>query len=346
MQATFTDTQEALRAAVGDLLGDHATPEKTRAAAFDGVGFDPELWRRLVAMGVTDLPGSVEESIVAEELGGVVAAVPYVEHQVATALVAATDNGHPLLDHLRTGERVAVWATDTQLVLVDGRLEGTLRRVPHAQAATDVLAIVSGDEGERVVAFDLADATVQALATMDATRPLFDLTVTTSPEWIGAPGGPPPDTHGVRAYAAMLYAHDLLGVAQRCLELGTEYARTRSQFGRVIGSYQAISHRLADMFVEIEVARSHGYHAAWAVGAGEPVAELAVSQAKAATSVAAVRCAEGAIQVYGGTGFTWEHDLHLYLKRARSSAACYGSAEEHRRRMADLMGSWSADAQI
>jgi alkylation response protein AidB-like acyl-CoA dehydrogenase len=342
VRATFTDTQEALREAVRDLLGDHATLEKTRAVAVDGPGFDPGLWRRLTAVGANDLPGPVEEGIVAEELGKVVAAVPYAEHQTAVALVAAAEAAHPLLEELRTGESVAVWADDTQLVRVDDRVEGTLRRVPHGRAATHLLAAVGVDDHQRLACIPVADTDAAPLPTMDLTRPLVDLTVSARPEWIGGPFSAPSELVG--PHAAVLYAHDLVGVGQRCLELGAGYARTRSQFGRAIGSFQAVSHRLADMFVEIESARSHAYHAAWAVGADEPVAELAASQAKAAASVAAVRCAEGALQVHGGVGFTWEHDLHLYLKRARSSAALHGGASEHRRRMADLMGSWSSAA--
>jgi alkylation response protein AidB-like acyl-CoA dehydrogenase len=120
--------------------------------------------------------------------------------------------------------------------------------------------------------------------------------------------------------------------------MAVAYARDREQFGRPIGTYQAVSHRLVDMFVALESARSHAYHAAWAMSAGADVAALAASQAKAAASDAAVACAQGAIQVHGGIGFTWEHDLHLYLKRARSGSAAWGTASTHRRRIADLIG--------
>jgi alkylation response protein AidB-like acyl-CoA dehydrogenase len=120
--------------------------------------------------------------------------------------------------------------------------------------------------------------------------------------------------------------------------MAVAYARMREQFGRPIGSYQAISHRCADMFVALESARSHAYYAAWAVACGAGDAELAAAQAKAAASDAAVFCAQSNIQVHGGIGFTWEHDAHLYLKRARWGAAFLGTAAAHRRRIADLMG--------
>jgi len=336
VRANFTDTQDALREAVRDLLADHAGSAAVRAAAFDGDGFDADLWHLLVGMGVTDLPGAVEQGIVAEEIGRVVAPVPYVEHQVATAALASAGDGHDLLAQFTSGAALGVYAPGQAVRLEAGNLYGRLSAVPHAAAATHL--VVDADDGDRqVLAVVEAGGTRRTtLPTMDRTRPLADVVLDAAAVLVvpadAVPSAPASLT------AATLYSHDLVGVGQTCLDMGVAHARTREQFGRVIGTYQAVSHKLVDMYVALESARSHAYHAAWAVAAGEEVAELAAGQAKASASHAAVMCAEGAIQVHGGIGFTWEHDLHLYLKRARSSAVLAGATSAHLRRIADLIG--------
>jgi alkylation response protein AidB-like acyl-CoA dehydrogenase len=155
---------------------------------------------------------------------------------------------------------------------------------------------------------------------------------------VGRRDAAPEALGAAQLFGSVALACELVGIAQVTLDSAVTHAKLREQFGRPIGSYQAISHRCADMFVALELARSHAYYAAWAVEAGAEDTELAASQAKAAASDAAVFCAESNIQIHGGVGFTWEHDAHLYLKRARCSAALGGTASGHRRRIADLMG--------
>ena len=154
----------------------------------------------------------------------------------------------------------------------------------------------------------------------------------------GRPDAAPTALGAAQLFGAVALASELVGVAQATLDMAVAHARLREQFGRPIGSYQAISHRCADMFVALESARSHAYYAAWAVATGAADAELAAARAKASASDAAVFCAQSNIQVHGGIGFTWEHDAHLYLKRARAGAGALGTAAAHRRRIADLMG--------
>ncbi|MBW3606248.1 MAG: acyl-CoA/acyl-ACP dehydrogenase [Actinobacteria bacterium] len=332
MQAAFTDTQDALREAVADLLGDHATGEDVRSIAFDGAGFDADLWSRLVAMGVTDLPGAVEEGVVAEELGGAVAPVPYVEHLVALAALRAAAPDHAMVATLSGGDAIGVLAADGVLRIEDGAAHGDLRHVPHGGAATHLVAIADDGRRQVLVVLDATATTRTGLPTMDRTRPLVDIGV----DGVGVEVIDAADVRSPASLtAAVLYAHDLVGVGQACLDMAVAYARDREQFGKPIGTYQAVSHRLVDMFVALESARSHTYHAAWATAADDDVAALAASQAKASASDAAVSCAQGAIQVHGGIGFTWEHDLHLYLKRARSGSALWGTASQHRRQVAD-----------
>jgi alkylation response protein AidB-like acyl-CoA dehydrogenase len=337
VRATFTDTQDALREAVRDLLADHAGRDRVRAVALDGDGFDADLWSLLTQMGVTDLPGLVEQGVIAEELGRVVAPVPYVEHVVAVSALTAVAPGHELLSPLTSGAAIAVYAAGQPVRVDDGAVSGRLVRVPNAAAATYLL--VDARYGDRpALAVVEADATSRkALPTMDRTRPLADVAIDGVPATLVADGDASAAGGQAAQVAATLYAHDLIGVGQTCLDMGVEHARTRAQFGKVIGTYQAVSHRLVEMYVALESARSHAYHAAWAVSAGEAVAQLAASQAKAAAADAAVLCAQDAIQVHGGIGFTWEHDLHLYLKRARSGSVLWETASEHRRRIADLI---------
>jgi alkylation response protein AidB-like acyl-CoA dehydrogenase len=136
---------------------------------------------------------------------------------------------------------------------------------------------------------------------------------------------------------SVLLAVEQVGAAQHLLDLAVEYAKSRLQFGRPIGSFQAVKHRLADVMVDIEHARSAAYHAIWALTDGSDDAALAASIAQATASAAFVRAATDAIQTLGGIGFTWEHQAHLYFKRATTDAALLGSAEQHRSRVADLV---------
>jgi alkylation response protein AidB-like acyl-CoA dehydrogenase len=132
-------------------------------------------------------------------------------------------------------------------------------------------------------------------------------------------------------------AAELAGTAQRVLEMSVDYAKVRQQFGRPIGSYQAVSHRCADMLVMVESARSLAYHAAWALDNDVPEAPLAAAMAKAYAGDAARTVASLGLQVHGGIGFTWEHDIHLFLKRAKWGEATLGDASHHRERVAQLL---------
>ena len=143
-------------------------------------------------------------------------------------------------------------------------------------------------------------------------------------------------THALQVGAALL-AVEQVGAAQHLLDLSVEYAKSRLQFGRPIGSFQAVKHRLADDLVALEHARSTAYHAVWALDDGTDDPALAVSIAQATCSAAFTRIATDTIQVHGGIGFTWEHQAHLYYKRAYTDAALLGSAEQHRERVAELV---------
>jgi alkylation response protein AidB-like acyl-CoA dehydrogenase len=318
MDVTFTPEQDALRAAVRDLLADHSTRERVREVSGSETGSDPSLYRRLAELGAADLPGMVELGVVLEECGRVLAPVPIVS-AVGIALPALAAAADELAGQVRTGTAIPVLAVDLDLV-------------PEAHVATHVVWA----DGDDLLVAEAGDCAVEVLETMDSLRRLCRVSTegVQRQRFAGAARAALAAAHRQGAVAV---AHELVGVAQATLDMAVAHARQREQFGRPIGAYQAISHRCADMFVAVESARSHAYFAAWAIDAHDPGADLTASQAKASASHAAVVCAEGCIQVHGGIGFTWEHDAHLYLKRARSGAALLGTASQHRRRIADLL---------
>jgi alkylation response protein AidB-like acyl-CoA dehydrogenase len=339
MDATFTEEQEALRAAVRKLLADHCATTWVREVMASDTGTDLGLYLRLVEIGATDLPGLVELGAVLEECGHAIAPVPLVS---AAGIAAPALEGAGLADLVagaRAGEIVPVFAVDSEGTLRDGAVTGTFRHVPEAHVASVIALLASEAGASRLVVVDSSEAQVDVLPTMDMTRRLCTVrleraaVVAAGPPGQGRAARQAAELHGMAALS-----YELIGVAQACLDMAVAHAKTREQFGKPIGAYQAVSHRCADMFVMLESARSHAYYAGWAVQEGTADAALAASQAKAAAGEAAVACAQGAIQVHGGIGFTWEHDLHLYLRRARSGAALLGSPSYHRRRIADLMG--------
>ena len=192
-------------------------------------------------------------------------------------------------------------------------------------------------EADRLVAVDLRDCKPEAEPAMDLTRTLGWLR---ADALAGAPrlevGGPDAVTRHLDV-AAVAYAAELLGLAQRALDLSVAYARERVQFGRPIGSFQAVKHRCADMLVDVEGMRSAVYWAAWCVAVGDADASVAASTAKCWCSDAADRVMASALQVHGGIGFTWENDIHLYLKRAHLDGLSFGDATFHRARLAGLL---------
>ena len=274
--------------------------------------------------------------------------------RTATLAWAEADGPVALVDV----EAVSVTASRT----LDGwALTGTKRFVPDLAAVSDVIVVARAEDGVGLWRVDLragteggADggaavaaavgatvgaavgATVGATvvvprSTMDRTRRLGDLVLTATPATLlVSPGQAKPVLEQVRLRALAALAGEAVGVAERCLEIAAEYTKTRQQFGRVIGTYQGVSHRIADIFVALQLARSLAYWAAWAVSVGAAEAPLACAAAKSAAGEAAVFAAENAIQAMGGIGFTWDHPLHRYYKRALGIDAFEGYGREHR----------------
>jgi len=324
MNFDLTDDQRAIQRTARDFLAARYTPETIRAIALDGQP-DPH-WDAIVELGWPDVAelGIVELAVVAEQLGYALAPSPLAAHWAAKLL-------HPELEGRGT---VAQWDADggadpeVSTLRADGSsLTGTKIAVPNAEGADTIIVTA---EGGRHFAVAAADVTIEPARALDATRPLFTVTLdgTAGIELTGTDFG--------RAWhaIAVMAAAESVGVAARVTQTTVEYAKERKQFGRAIGSYQAVSHACAQMFLETEGARSVTYWAAWALDHDPETAYMAANSAKAYASDAAVNVARSALQVHGGIGFTWEHDLHLFLKRAEANAHAYGDARWHREQVA------------
>jgi alkylation response protein AidB-like acyl-CoA dehydrogenase len=221
-----------------------------------------------------------------------------------------------------------------------GALSGTKVHVPDLTSVTDVVVLAA----DGIFAVDLAanPGVVAARSTMDTTRRLGELRLDATPSRKLDVG---PDMIGVvRRQALALLACESVGVAQQALDLAAAYTKERQQFGRIIGTYQGVSHRVANTFVSLQLARSMAYWAAWAVSAGDRDADLAVAGAGAAAGEGAVFACEQSIQAHGGIGFTWEHALHRYYKRAQWNNGFEGTGRAHRAAIADRILASSGSA--
>lgn len=362
----FSDEQNQLRAAVRAFCADHVDESSVRAAMESDPPFDAKVWSRLgselgvLGMAVPESAGGaggnlVDQAVAVEQLGAALACGPLfgTVYLAIPALVAAS-GGEELLGPLVDGTRTAAFAVrddagafDASSVEVQAvpteqgwALSGTVERVVDAGAADVLLVAATTPDGVGLFVVEADSLGVQRirLTTLDLTRPQATVGLLDAPAQLIA--GPEEAerviTHALQVGAALL-AVEQVGAAQHLLDLSVDYAKNRLQFGRPIGSFQAVKHRLADDLVALEHARSTAYHAVWALSDGSDDPALAVSIAQATTSAAFVRVATDTIQVHGGIGFTWEHQAHLYYKRAYTDAALLGGAEEHRARVADFV---------
>ncbi len=300
----------------------------------------------------------VDQAVAVEELGAALACGPVfgTVFLAIPALVAASSGPvrDGLLAELVEGRRTAAFAVadragafDPSAVSVtasrsgeEWTLTGTVERVVDGGAADDLLVAADGPDGVALYVVDAAAEGVHRtpLVTLDLTRPQATIRLADAPARVVAD---PAEAQRVIEHAlhvgSALLAVEQVGAAQHLLDLSVEYAKARLQFGRPIGSFQAVKHRLADLLVDLEHARSAAYHAVWALTDGSDDPALAASIAQATASAAFARVATDTIQVHGGIGFTWEHQAHLYFKRATTDAALLGTPEQHRARVAELV---------
>jgi alkylation response protein AidB-like acyl-CoA dehydrogenase len=332
MNFDFSDDQQAIKRTAHDLLADRFKPDVVRELA-EAERYDDAHWRQIAELGWAGIfvderyggqgLGTVELTILAEELGYSVAPVPFLSNAAAgLALQHAGGDAQRerWLPGIASGE-----ARGAAGLLRDG----VAPLVPDADSAAVIVLIGDGSG----LVLEPSDCEIEPVAAIDQTRRYARVTPR---EGAGEPlegdVGPALDR------IAVLVAAGIVGAAQRTLEMAVEYARDRQQFGRPIGAYQGVSHRCADMLREVESARSTTYWAAWAADAEPETLPLAAAMAKAQASDAGWSVPAASLQVHGGIGFTWEHDLHFLLKRAKVDGTLFGSASEHRERVAELSG--------
>ncbi len=369
----FTTEQQALRSAVRKFCEAHFGEEAARRVMESDPRYDPQVWRRLgselgvLGMSVPEDDGGVggslvDQAVAVEEFGATLACGPlFGTVYLAIPALAAAPVGparDDLLAALIEGDRTAAFAVvdrggafDPAAVTVQAQsqgtdedgpvtLTGTVPRVVDAGTADELLVAATGSAGLGLYAVRADAPGVQRnpLVTMDLTRPQATVTLADAPGRLlaGPDSAERVITRALQVGAALL-AVEQVGAAQHLLDLSVDYAKSRLQFGRQIGSFQAVKHKLADMLVDLEHARSAAYYAVWALADGSDDPALVTSIAQATASTAFSRIAADTIQVHGGIGFTWEHQAHLYFKRAATDAALLGSAEQHRDRVAELV---------
>lgn len=348
MDFDLDDEQRELRDTARRFLEREAPISYARQMMDDERGYRDEVWKQMAELGwlALTLPeehgglgmGDIALAILQIEMGRVVLPGPFFSTVLAARAVArcASDEQRSrLLPRVASGDLLLTFGHDGRVDVRDGLLAGSRRFVTDGHVAELVLtpAHLEGDEAWLVLAEPSSRRTI---ATIDRTRVLTEVSFDGSTfERVGS--STRDDVHDVLRRGAVLLAAEMLGCAERALELATEYAKQRVQFGKPIGSFQAVKHRLADMLVDVESMRNAVYYAAWALERDNAEAPIAASMTKAFCSDAAPRVTAGAIQVHGGIGFTWEHDAHLFYKRATTDAAAFGDATFHREVVAGLL---------
>ncbi|MFI6623336.1 acyl-CoA dehydrogenase family protein [Streptomyces sp. NPDC050528] len=370
MDFAFSDEQDELRRTVRAFLADTSPETETRRLMETPEGFDRALWRRMgTELGLQGLAvpeeyggagcGPVEVGAVMEELGRALVCTPFLASAVlATTTLLRSDDEDArkrLLPGLASGELVgtlaltedsACWdATGIQLNAraADGcwLLSGHKMFVLDGATADVVLTVARTDDGIGVfwVDGDAAGLTRVLLPTMDPTRRQARLDYDDVPATRLRTHGDGWDlVSQVLDRAAVALAAEQVGVASRALGMAVEYAKVRHQFGRPIGSFQAVKHLLADVLLEVESARAAAHFALLAAEGEDPELPAVASLAKAFCSDACLQATEQNIQVHGGIGFTWEHPAHLYLKRAKTSQLLFGDPAYHRELLARRIG--------
>ena len=375
MDFGFSEEQELLRSQARDFLDKESDSKAVRRLMAEPAGFDDGLYKRMADLGWTAIPfpepagglglGLVDLVVVLEEMGRHVTPGP-LQSSVGLAGMSVVRGGTDeqrarWLPGIADGSKRATMAIAEEkgswhIAGVSAAaqrsgdawlLKGEKWYVPDAHIADWIVVAArtspSESDGLTLVVVDPRSPGVELrrLATMDPTQRLFQVRLDSVEVPIDDVVGEP--DRGGAALRRGLWAtivcvsSELCGVAQRALEMSVDYAKTRHQFGRPIGTYQGVSHKCADMLVLTESAKSLTYHAAWAVDEDAPEAPLAAAMAKAYASDAARQVTALGIQVHGGIGFTWEHDMHLYFKRAKWGEVVYGDARYWRSRVADLL---------
>ena len=362
MSMTFTEEQDEFRTSVRRFLEQRSSSADVRRLMETDEGYDPAVWQQMAGqLGLQGLAlpeeyggsgyGFIEQIAVLEEMGRALLCAPYFSSVVlaGTAVMQSGDDAAKtdLLPGIADGsviatlawvENPAEWGTGSLSTTAkrsgDGyAIDGTKTLVLDGHTASLIFVVARAGGGPSLFAVDASASglTRRKLETLDMTRKVAALEFAATPaRLIADEGAAAGILDRTLRLAAVALAAEQVGAAQKCLDMSVEYAKLRVQFGRPIGSFQAIKHKCADMLLEVESARSAAYYAAWAAADGSDELSLLASLAKAYCSDAFANAATENIQIHGGIGFTWEHDAHLYYRRAKSTEQFLGSPSEHR----------------
>jgi alkylation response protein AidB-like acyl-CoA dehydrogenase len=354
----YSDTEEALRDSVRHLFADRCPPESVMRAYDQQPQDFSGVWRTLAAeLGVAGLlvpeslggagAGAREAAVVMEEIGRAVAPVPFLSSAVLATVALLRAGDTETLPALARGELTAALVVPLSSAPADpvagvdlggDGLTGSVSSVAGAGEADVLVVPVAGPDGLELhtVSRGATGVTVSPVLALDMTRPLASVSFSGAPSSRIGPGEGP-ITEALRTAAALL-ASEQLGVAQWCFDTTLAYAKQRKQFGRAIGSYQAIKHRLADLWFEVSAATAVARYAADTCAREDSDAATAAAISQAYCSGVAVHAAEECVQLHGGIGMTWEYPAHLYLKRAKSDQLALGTAYRHRAQLGELVG--------
>jgi alkylation response protein AidB-like acyl-CoA dehydrogenase len=356
MQFGLSESQEFLKDSARKFFAGECPSAEVRRLMETDTAFDAALWSKLTEQGYTGIIfpeeyggvglGKVELILLMEEAGRALLPGPFFSTVVLAGsvldAVGSTEQKKKYLAPICQGaaratvavlEAPASWnLSSLQLSAAKGKLSGEKLFVPDA-AIADFLIVVARD-GVFAVDAKAPGLKITPMSTMDFTRKLYAVQFNNTPaEKIGETSALP---QAIDVATAALAA-EMVGGMQRSLDITVEYAKTRKQFGKPIGMFQAVQHQCADMYLETESSRSAVYYAAWALEENAPDAAAAVSIAKMYASDASRTVGNRGIQIHGGMGFTWENDLHLYYRRAKASETAFGDATFHRERLAGLV---------
>ncbi len=370
MNFGFTEEQDELRRQVRRFLEEKSPETEVRRLMATPEGYDEGVWRQMAdQLGLQSMIipesaggagfGYVELLVVLEEMGAALLCAPYFSTVAlgTNALLCSGDETaqKQWLPSIASGDTIATlaliddagrWELDAvttkatkqgegwtlsghKSFVLDGHTAGLVLVAARTDAGLSLFAVEAGAPG----------FVATPLATMDQTRKQARLTFDSTPATlVGADGDAAPGLERTLQLACVALAAEQVGGAQRVLDNAVDYAKNRMQFGRPIGSFQAIKHKCADMLLEVESAKSAAYYGAWAAATDDEELPLAASLAKSYCSEAYFHCAAENIQIHGGIGFTWEHHAHLYFKRAKSSELLFGDPAYHRELLAQRLG--------
>ncbi|HEX9711868.1 MAG TPA: acyl-CoA dehydrogenase [Actinomycetota bacterium] len=372
MNFAFSDEQEELRRTIRRFCEQRSPSTEVRRLMETTEGHDEAVWKQMAQeLGLQGLAtseqhggqgfGFIELGIVMEEFGRALLCAPFFSTVCLAASALANAGGaDEILQAIAAGERIVALAhaeangrwdaagiTATATPDGDGfRLDGEKTYVIDGLVADTLIVAArapgsAADQGVGLflVAADADGVSREPLNTMDLTRKQARVTLAGArARALGDPGAGWAVLEKTLQQGAVMLAAECVGGAQRCLDMAVEYAKTREQFGRPIGQFQAIKHKCADMLLQVESARTAAYYAMWAAATGDEELPIVASLAKAYATEAYFSVASENIQVHGGIGFTWEHDAHLYYKRAKSSELLFGDPTYHRGLIADRLG--------